>query len=132
MVFTIFLALAGILIFAIWSNNDFYLYAQQSYSRSIAAPSKLTSSTENPGNTITTANTSISQQQQTRSTWSSSSVPSIQPQQWSPSNPSTQVMVDFQVWSIPKKSYLSLSMFFEACIKNFPLKYTRTSRVIVP
>jgi hypothetical protein len=89
MVFTIFLALAGILIFAIWSNNDFYLYAEQSYSRSIAAPSKLTSSTENPGNTITTANTSISQQQQTGRTWSSSSVPSIQSQQSSPSNPIT-------------------------------------------
>jgi uncharacterized iron-regulated membrane protein len=81
MIFTIFLALAGILIFGIWSNNDFYVYAQQSYSPSRAA--KLT------GNTITTANTSISQQQQTRSISSSSSVPSIHSQQSSPSNPIT-------------------------------------------
>ena len=89
MIFTIFLALAGILIFAIWSNNDFYLYAQQLYSPSIAAPSKLTSSVVNPGNTIITDNTSIREQQQTRNMSSSSSVPSIQSQQWSPSNPST-------------------------------------------
>jgi hypothetical protein len=81
MIFTIFLALAGILIFGIWSNNDFYVYAQQSYSSSRAA--KLT------GNTITTANTSIRQQQQTRSISSSSSVPSIHFQQSSPSNPIT-------------------------------------------
>jgi hypothetical protein len=85
MIFTIFSALAGILIFAIWSSNNFYVYAQQSYSSSIAA--KLTNSTGNPSNAITTANTSISQQQQTTSMSSSSSVPSIQPQQLSPSNP---------------------------------------------
>jgi hypothetical protein len=85
MIFTIFLALAGILIFAIWSNNDFYVYAQQSYSSSRAA--KLTNNTENPSNAITTANTPISQQQQTTLT-SSSSLPSIQSSH-SPSNPST-------------------------------------------
>jgi len=87
MIFTIFSALAGILIFAIWSNNNFYVYAQQSYSSSRAA--KLTNSTGNPSNAITTANTPISQQQQTTSMSSSSSVPSIQFQQSSPSNPIT-------------------------------------------
>jgi hypothetical protein len=90
MIYTIFSALAGILIFAIWSNNNFYVYAQQSYSPSIAAPSKLTNSTGNRSNATTTiANTSIGQQQQTTSMSSSSSVPSIQSQQLSPSNPIT-------------------------------------------
>jgi hypothetical protein len=88
MIFTIFSALASILIFAIWSNNNFYVYAQQSYSPSIAAPSKLTNSTGNRSNATTTANTPIGQQQQTTS-MSSSSVPSIQSQQSSPSNPIT-------------------------------------------
>ena|ERR1051325_5245635 len=90
MIFTIFLALAGILIFAIWSNNNnnFYVYAQQSYLLSIAAPSKLTNSTGNRSNATTTANTPIYKQQQTESMSSSSSVPSIQLQQSSPSNPS--------------------------------------------
>ena len=87
MIFTIFSALAGILIFAIWSNNNFYVYAQQSYSPSIAAPSKLTNSTGNRSNAPTTANTPIGQQQQTTSM--SSSSPSIHSQQSSPSNPST-------------------------------------------
>ena len=89
MIFTMFSALAGILIFAIWSNNNFHVYAQQSYSSSIAAPSKLTNSTGNRSNATTTPNTPISQQQQTSSMSSSSSVPSIQSQQSSPSNPST-------------------------------------------
>jgi hypothetical protein len=92
MIFTIFSALAGILIFAIWSNNNFYVYAQQSYSPSIAASPKLTNSTGNRSNattTTTTANTPIGQQQQRSSMSSSSSVPSIQSQQLSPSNPST-------------------------------------------
>ncbi len=80
MVFTIFSALAGILIFAIWSNNNFYVYAQQSYSNS----------TGNRSNATTTpANTPIDQQQQTTSMSSSPSVPSIHSQQSSPSNPST-------------------------------------------
>ena len=87
MIFTIFLALDGILIFAIWSNNNFYVYAQQSYSLPRAA--NLPNSTGNPSNAITTANTPISQQQQTTSMSSSSLVPSIQSQQSSPSNPST-------------------------------------------
>jgi hypothetical protein len=87
MIFTIFLALDGILIFAIWSNNNFYVYAQQSYSLPRAA--NLPNSTGNPSNAITTANTPISQQQQTTSMSSSSSVPSIHSQQSSPSNPST-------------------------------------------
>ena len=81
MIFTIFLALAGILIFAIWSNNNFYVYTQQSYSPSIAAPSKLINSTGNRSNATTTANMPIGQQQQTTSMSSSSSVPSIQSQQ---------------------------------------------------
>jgi hypothetical protein len=89
MIFTIFSALAGILIFAIWSNNNFYAYSQQSYSPSISAPSKLTNGTGNSSNTTTTANTPIGQQQQTTSMSSSSSVPSIQSQQASHSNPST-------------------------------------------
>ena len=89
MIFTTFSALAGILIFAIWSYNNFHVYAQQSYSSSIAAPSKLTNSTGNRSNATTTPNTPISQQQQTSSMSSSSSVPSIQSQQSSPSNPST-------------------------------------------
>ena len=89
MIFTIFLALVGILIFAIWSNNNFYVYTQQSYSPSIAAPSKLTNSTGNRSNATTTANTPIGQQQQTTSMSSSSSVSSIQFQQSSPSNPIT-------------------------------------------
>ncbi|MFL6509031.1 MAG: hypothetical protein ACJ704_13995 [Nitrososphaeraceae archaeon] len=67
MIFTIFSALAGILIFAIWSNNNFYVYAQQSYSPSIAAPSKLTNSTGNRSNATTTANTPIGKQHQTTS-----------------------------------------------------------------
>src|SRR5919205_1593025 len=87
MIFTIFLALDGILIFSIWSNNNFYVYAQQSYSLPRAA--NLPNSTGNPSNAITTANTPISQQQQTTSMSSSSSVPSIHSQQSSPSNPST-------------------------------------------
>lgn len=87
MIFTILLALAGILIFAIWINNDFNVYAQQSYSLSRAA--NLTNSTGNPSNAITTANTPISQQQQTTSKSPSSSVSSIHSQQPSPSNPST-------------------------------------------
>jgi hypothetical protein len=87
MIFTIFLALAGILIFAIWSNNNFYVYAQKSYLLPRAA--NLPNSTGNPSNAITTANTPISQQQQTTSMSSSSSVPSIHSQQSSPSNPST-------------------------------------------
>src|SRR5919198_6436359 len=85
MIFTIFSALAGILIFAIWSNNNFYAYAQQSYSPSRAAPSELTNSTGNHSNATTTANTPISQQQQITSMSSSSSVPSIHSQQSSPS-----------------------------------------------
>src|SRR5919199_1762163 len=89
MIFTIFLALAGILIFAIWSNNNFYVYAQPSYLPSIAVPSKLTNSTGNRSNATTTANTPRGQQQQTTSMSSSSSLPSIQSQQSSPSNPST-------------------------------------------
>jgi len=89
MIYTIFSALAGILIFAIWSNNNFYVYAQQSYSPSIAAPSKPTNSTGNRSNATTTANTPIGKQHQTTSMSSSSSVPSIQSQQSSPSNPST-------------------------------------------
>ena len=90
MIFTIFLALAGILIFAIWTNNNFYVYAQQSYSPSRAAPSKLTNSTGNRSNaTMTTANIPIGQQQQTTSISSSLSVPFIQSQQSSPSNPIT-------------------------------------------
>ena len=89
MIFTIFLALDGILIFSIWSNNNFYVYAQQSYLPSIAVPSKLTNSTGNRSNATTTANTPIGQQQQTTSMSSSSSLPSIQSQQSSPSNPST-------------------------------------------
>jgi hypothetical protein len=90
-VFTIFSALAGIIIFAIWSNNNFYVYAQQSYSPSRAAPSELTNSTGNRSNatTTTTANTTVDQQQQTTSMSSSPSVPSIHSQQSSPSNPST-------------------------------------------
>jgi len=76
MIFTIFSALAGILIFAIWSNNNFYVYAQQSYSPSIAAPSKLTNSTGNRSNATTTANTPIGKQHQTTSMSSSSSMPS--------------------------------------------------------
>jgi hypothetical protein len=82
MIYTIFSALAGILIFAIWSNNNFYVYAQQSYS-----PSKLTNSTGNRSNATITANTPIGQQQQTTSI--SSSMASIQSQQLSPSNPIT-------------------------------------------
>jgi hypothetical protein len=90
MVFTIFSALASILIFAIWGNNNFYVYAQQSYSPSRAAPSELTNSTGNRSNaTTTTANTPIDQQQQTISMSSSPSVPSIHSQQSSRSNPST-------------------------------------------
>lgn len=89
MIFTIFSALDGILIFAIWSNNNFYVYAQQSYSPSRAAPSKPTNSTGNRSNATTTDNTPIGQQQQTTSMSSSSSVPSIQSQQSSPSNPIT-------------------------------------------
>ena len=86
MIITIFSALAAILIFAIWSNNNFYVYAQLSYSPSTAA--KLTNSIENRINaTTTTANTPIGQQQQT--TIISLSVPSIQSQQSSPSNPIT-------------------------------------------
>jgi hypothetical protein len=90
MIFTIFSALAGILIFAIWSNNNFfYVYAKQSDSPLRGAPSKLTNSTGNRSNATTTiANTPIGQQQQTTSMSSSSSVPSIQYQQSSPSNPS--------------------------------------------
>jgi hypothetical protein len=89
MIFTIFSALAGILIFVIWSKNSFYVYAQQSYSSSIAAPSKLTNSTGNRSNATTISNTPIGQQQQTTSMSSSFSVPSIQSQQSSLSNPST-------------------------------------------
>jgi hypothetical protein len=90
MVFTIFSALAGILIFAIWSNNNFYVYAQQSYSPSRAAQSQLTNSTGNRSNATTiTANTPIDQQQQTTSMSSSPSVLSIHSQQSSPSNPIT-------------------------------------------
>ena len=89
MIFTIFSALAGILIFAIWSNNNFSVYAQQSYSPSRAVPSKPTNSTGNRSNSTTTDNTPIGQQQQTTSMLSSSSVPSIQSQQSSPSNPIT-------------------------------------------
>ena len=96
MIFTIFSALAGILIFAIWSNNNFSVYAQQSYSPSRAALSKPTTSTGNRSNSTTTYNTPIGQQQQTTSMSSSSSVPSIQSQQSPPSNPITQMMVDFQ------------------------------------
>src|ERR1043166_1851687 len=85
MIFTIFSALAGILIFAIWSSNNFYVYAQQSYSPSrAAAPSKPTNSTGNHSNATTIDNTPIGQQQQqqqTTSMSSSSSVPSIQSQQ---------------------------------------------------
>jgi hypothetical protein len=88
MIFTIFSALAGILIFAIWSSNNFYVYAQQSYSPSRAAPSKPTNSTGNHSNATTIDNTPIGQQQQTTS-MSSSSVPSIQSQQSPPSNPIT-------------------------------------------
>jgi hypothetical protein len=84
MIFIIFSALAGILIFAIWSNNNFYVYAQQSYS-----PSKLTNSTGNRSNATTTDNTPIGQQQQITSISLSSSVPSMQSQQSSPSNPIT-------------------------------------------
>jgi hypothetical protein len=87
MIFTIFSALAGILIFAIWSNNNFSVYAQQSYSPSRAVPSKPTNSTGNRSNSTTTYNTPIGQQQQTTSM--SSSLPSIQSQQSSPSNPIT-------------------------------------------
>jgi hypothetical protein len=86
MIFTTLLALDGILIFAIWSNNNFYVYAQQSYLLSKAA--KLTNSNGNHS-AITIANTPISRQQQTTSMSSSSSVPSIQSQQSSPSNPNT-------------------------------------------
>jgi hypothetical protein len=89
MIFTIFSALAGILIFAIWSNNNFYVYAQQSYSPSRTAPSKLTNSTGNRSNATTTTNTPIGQQQQTTRMSSSLLVSSIQSQQSSPSNPST-------------------------------------------
>jgi hypothetical protein len=89
MIFTIFSALAGILIFAIWSNNNFSVYAQQSYSSSRAVPSKPTNSTGNRSNATTTDNTPIGQQQQTTSMSSSSSVPSIQSQQSSSSNPIT-------------------------------------------
>ncbi|MFL6356530.1 MAG: hypothetical protein ACJ71E_09450 [Nitrososphaeraceae archaeon] len=89
MIFITFSALAGILIFAIWSNNNFYVYAQQSCPPSSAAPSKLTNSTGNRSNAPTTANTPIGQQQQTTSMSSSSSSPSIHSQQSSPSNPST-------------------------------------------
>lgn len=64
MIFTMFSALAGILIFAIWSNNNFYVYAQQSYSPSRSAPSKPTNSTGNRSNATTTDNTPIGQQQQ--------------------------------------------------------------------
>jgi cytoskeletal protein RodZ len=85
MIYTIFSALAGILIFAIWSNNNFYVYAQQSYSPSMP----LTNSTGNRSNATTTANTPIGQQQQTTSMSSSSSGPSIQSQQSSPSSPIT-------------------------------------------
>jgi hypothetical protein len=96
MIFTIFSALAGILIFAIWSDNNFYVYAQQSYLLSSAA--KLTNSTGNYSNATTTtititttaADTPIDQQQQRTSTPSSSSVlPSIQFHQSSPLNPIT-------------------------------------------
>ena len=88
MIFTIFSALAGILIFAIWSDNNFYVYAQQSYL--LASAAKLINSTGNYSNaTTTTADTPIDQQQQRTSTPSSSSVPSIQFQQSSPSNPIT-------------------------------------------
>ncbi len=91
MIFTMFLALAGILIFATWSdnNNNFYVYAQQSYLPLIAAPSKLANSTGNRSNATTTANTPIDKQHQTTSMSSSSSMPSIESQQSSPSNPST-------------------------------------------
>jgi hypothetical protein len=89
MIFTIFSALAGILIFAIWSNNNFSVYAQQSYSPSRAVPSKPTNSTGNRSNSTTIDNTPIGQQQQTTSMSSSSSVPSIQSQQSSSSNPIT-------------------------------------------
>ena len=92
MVFTIFSALAAIIIFAIWSNNNFYVYAQQSYSPSRAAPSELTNSTGNRSNattTKTTANTPIGQQQQTTSMPSSPSVSPIHSQQSSSSDPST-------------------------------------------
>ena len=89
MIFTIFSALAGILIFAIWSNHNFYVYAEQSYSTSRAAPSELTNSTGNRSNAKNTAIMHISQQQQTTSMSSSSSVPSIQSQQSSPLNPIT-------------------------------------------
>jgi hypothetical protein len=86
MIFTVFSALAGILIFAIWSNNNFYVYAQQPYSPSIAAPLKLTNSTGNRSyaTTTTTANTPIVQQQQTTSMSSSF----IYSQRSSPSDPS--------------------------------------------
>ena len=52
MIFTMFLALVAALIFAIWSdnNNNFYVYAQQSYLPLIAAPSKLANSTGNRSN----------------------------------------------------------------------------------
>jgi len=84
MIFTIFSALAGILIFAIWSSNNFYVYAQQSYSPSRAAPSKPTNSTGNHSNATTIDNTPIGQQQQTTSMSSSF----IYSQRSSPSDPS--------------------------------------------
>ena len=58
------------------------MYAPQSYSPSMAAPSKLTNSTGNRSNATTAANTPIGQQHM-------SSLPSIQSQQSSHSNPST-------------------------------------------
>ena len=91
MIFTMFLALVAALIFAIWSdnNNNFYVYAQQSYLPLIAAPSKLANSTGNRSNATTTANTPIDKQHQTTSLSSSLPMPSIESQQSSPSNPST-------------------------------------------
>ena len=93
MIFAVFSALAVILIFTIWSSNNFYVYAQQSYLLSRAA--KLTNNTGNYGNATATATAtattdmSIGQLQQRTSTPSSPSMPSIKFQQSSPSSPIT-------------------------------------------
>src|ERR687888_999891 len=51
LIFTIFSAVAGILVFAIWSNNNsnIYVYAQQSYSPSTALLSQLPQQTNSTG-----------------------------------------------------------------------------------
>ena len=59
LIFTIFLAVIGILVFAIWSNNNsIYVYTQQSYSPS-TSPASPTQLSQLPQQTNSTGNGSI-------------------------------------------------------------------------